>query len=104
MGRLTGSVSDCIWTSLSLHDTPNRRAAVGDVKGPTRLVRRHQVRIDAHKLVHRRAQIARRHRELDGIAPLPIAAAMDVALFDAAAGEQAEAALRPVVAPGPRVD
>src|SRR5687767_4379122 len=88
----------------SIEDTAYGFAAMRDVEWPARLVRHHHVRIEAQKLIHRRAQIARRHGELDRIAALPIAAAMHVALLDAAAREETEAALRPMVASGPRVD
>ena len=67
-------------------------------------VGQHQMRVDAKQDVDRRHQIGGRNRVILWIGGHLVGGAEDAAGFDAAAGEQAEAALRPVVAARRAVD
>ena len=67
---------------------------MGDVDGAAEVIGDGEVRVDAEELINRRDDVAGGDRMADRIRGLLVRFAEDATSFDAAAGEQAEAADR----------
>ena len=96
--------SDFAGSGRSGEDRADRFAPVGDADRPAGEVGEHQVGVDAEQVVDRGDEVARGDGVVERVGGELVGRAEDEALLDAAAEEEGEAALGPVVAAGVLVD